>query len=263
MKKRKHYMILIILVLSLVISACSQQDDSVTEEPANNNETEETMANTEDSTNENETEDEEEEGTSNLRNEIDYTTPDSIQVLVNKDHPLPSNYEPTDLVVPDVRFPFEEDDPKKQLRKEAADALEELFIAAEEDGHYLFALSGYRSYDRQEVIFASNVNQHGEEHANTFSARAGESEHQTGLVMDISSEAVGFRLVVEFGDTPEGKWVAENAHLFGFIIRYPEGKEEITKYQYEPWHLRYVGVDVATEVFESGETYEEYLGIVE
>ena len=193
--------------------------------------------------------------------EIDYTSPDSITVLVNKEYALPDGYEPKDLVVTNVRFPFTEDDPKKQLRKEAAEALEQLFDAAEEEGHFLFAQSGYRSFERQEAIFASNVEQDGEEAANQYSARPGESEHQTGLVMDITSEAVEFRLVEEFGDTPEGKWVAENAYKYGFIIRYEKGKEDITGYQYEPWHLRYVGKKAAKTIYEQDLTLEEYVGV--
>ncbi len=186
--------------------------------------------------------------------------PYEILVLVNKNYALPNDFNPEDLVVPDVRFPFSEDDPKKQLRKEAANALEEMFQAADNDGVTLFAQSGYRSYERQEAIFASNVERHGEDHANTYSARAGESEHQTGLVMDVTSESVGFDLNTDFGETEEGKWVKEHAHEYGFIIRYPEGKEHITEYQYEPWHLRYVGKKAAQEIAEKDLTLEEYLG---
>lgn len=186
--------------------------------------------------------------------------PYEILVLVNKNYALPADFEPEDLVVPNVPFPFTEDDPKKQLRKEAAHALESLFAATEEAGLHLFAQSGYRSYDRQEVIFASNVERHGEEHANTYSARAGESEHQSGLVMDVTSQEVAFDLITDFGDTEEGKWLKNHAHEYGFIIRYPEGKEHITKYQYEPWHLRYVGVKAATEIMTNDLTLEEYLG---
>ena len=185
--------------------------------------------------------------------------PYEILSVANKDFALSGEYEPIDLTIPDVQFPFSEDDPKKQLRKEAADALEELFASAEKDGIQLFAISGYRSYDRQESIFAANVEQDGEEHANTYSAKPGESEHQTGLVMDISSEEVGFDLTTDFGATTEGEWVQDHSHEYGFIIRYPEGKEDITQYQYEPWHLRFVGVEAATKIKENGETLEEYL----
>lgn len=186
--------------------------------------------------------------------------PYDVLALVNKNYALPSDYTPEDLVVPNIRFPFDEDDPKKQLRQVAATAMEELFAATDEAGLGLFAQSGYRSYDRQDVIFASNVEKHGETHANTFSARPGESEHQTGLVMDVTSQQVGFDLITDFGDTPEGLWIKDNAHKYGFIIRYEEGKEEITKYQYEPWHLRYVGEKAATDMYLDGITLEEYLG---
>lgn len=186
--------------------------------------------------------------------------PYEILVLVNKSYALPADFEPEDLVVPNVPFPFSEDDPKKQLRQEAAHALEQLFAASKRDGLELYAQSGFRSYDRQEAIFASNVEAHGEEHANTFSARAGESEHQSGLVMDVTSQEVNFDLITDFGDTNEGKWLKDYAHEYGFIVRYPEGKENITKYQYEPWHLRYVGKKVAEEITANDLTLEEYLG---
>ncbi|RKQ33202.1 D-alanyl-D-alanine carboxypeptidase family protein [Oceanobacillus halophilus] len=179
--------------------------------------------------------------------------------IVNKEYALPNDYIPEDLVIPNVRFPFTEELPKKQMREIAADALEEMFAAADEEGLELYAQSGYRSYERQEVIFAANVDVHGEKEANNFSARPGESEHQTGLTMDISSPDVGFKLIEEFGDTEEGKWVQEHAADYGFIIRYPKGKEEITQYQYEPWHLRYVGKKAAKEMMEQEMTLEEYL----
>lgn len=187
--------------------------------------------------------------------------PYEILVLVNKQHALPADYIPHDLVIPNVRFPFTEDLPKKQLRQVAAEALEKLFEAGDQGGISLFAQSGYRSYDRQEAIFASNVNEHGEDAANHFSAKPGESERQSGLTMDVTSEDVGFRLVIAFEDTPEGKWIIENASKFGFIIRYPEGKEDITQYQYEPWHLRYVGKKAAKIITEENITLEEYLNI--
>ena len=179
--------------------------------------------------------------------------------LINKEHALPEDYIPEDLVIPDVPFPFAEDLPKKQMRQAAAAALEELFQAAEEAELELFAQSGYRSYERQDSIFAANVQAHGEEAANNFSARPGESEHQSGLTMDVTSPAVDFDLVIEFGETEEGKWIKENAADYGFIIRYPEGKEDITIYQFEPWHLRYVGVKAAKEIMSQAITLEEYL----
>lgn len=185
--------------------------------------------------------------------------PYDILALVNKHHALPDDYLPDDLVVPDVRFPFTEDLPKKQLRKVASDALEELFTAGDKAGVDLFAQSGYRSYDRQDAIFAANVEKDGEEAANNYSARPGESEHQTGLTMDITSAEINNQLSIEFADTKEGKWVKEHAAEYGFIIRYPEEKEDITEYQYEPWHLRYVGVKAAKEITKKGLSLEEYL----
>ncbi|WP_067726445.1 D-alanyl-D-alanine carboxypeptidase family protein [Oceanobacillus damuensis] len=183
--------------------------------------------------------------------------------LINKEHALPADYIPEDLVIPNVPFPFSEDTPKKQMREAAAKSLEDLFAAAEKFGLELFAISGYRSFDRQDAIFASNALKHGEEEANTFSARPGESEHQTGLSMDVTSPEVDFELVTEFENTKEGQWIQENAAEFGFIVRFPEGKEEITKYMYEPWHLRYVGEKAAKEITAQGITLEEYLGETE
>lgn len=180
-------------------------------------------------------------------------------VLVNKEHALPADYMPEDLVIPNVRFPFTEDLPKKQMREAAANALEELFAGADAAGLELFAQSGFRSYERQDAIFASNSFEHGEEEANIFSARPGESEHQTGLTMDVTSPKVNFELITEFGETEEGKWIEENAAEYGFIIRFPEGKEDITKYQYEPWHLRFVGEKAASEIMSQDITLEEYL----
>ncbi|RDW21279.1 carboxypeptidase [Oceanobacillus chungangensis] len=178
--------------------------------------------------------------------------------LINKEHALPAEYNPEDLVVPNVRFPFTEELPKKQMREIAALALEELFQAADEDGLELFAQSGYRSYDTQVSLFANYVSANGEEAANKFSALPGESEHQSGLAMDVTSVDVSYLLDTDFGDTEEGKWVKEHAAEFGFIIRYPKGKEEITQYQFEPWHLRYVGEKAAKEIMDQGITLEEY-----
>ncbi|GGK07781.1 hypothetical protein GCM10007063_32860 [Lentibacillus kapialis] len=186
--------------------------------------------------------------------------PHDILVLVNKDHALPEGFEPINLVVPDVRFPFEDFLPKKQMRQVAATAMEDMFRAADNAGLELYAQSGYRSYDRQDAIFAANVREHGEKAANNVSARPGESEHQTGLTMDVTSPDINFKLTVAFGKTDEGKWLKKHAAEYGFIIRYPKGKEDITQYQYEPWHLRYVGEEAATDIMEQGITLEEYLG---
>jgi D-alanyl-D-alanine carboxypeptidase len=185
--------------------------------------------------------------------------PSDVLVLVNKEWNLTANYVPPDLVTPDIPFSFSEDLPKKLMRQEAAIALEELFKKAEADGIQLAGVSGYRSYQRQKDIFTARAKQRGEEVANKTTAYPGQSEHQTGLAMDVSSASVNYQLLESFGETTEGIWLAENAPDFGFIIRYPKGKEEITGYSYEPWHLRYLGIETALQVSARGITYEEYL----
>lgn len=190
--------------------------------------------------------------------------PLNILALVNKQYALPGDYSPEDLTRPNVAFSFGELDIEKSwLRKEAAKHLELMFDAANKENIELFAVSGYRSYVRQTSVFDAKASQVGEEAAATVVAVPGYSEHQTGLAMDISSRSVQLELIEQFGDTTEGRWLAENAHKFGFILRYPEGKESITGYQYEPWHFRYVGVYVATTIFERQITLEEYFNIVE
>ncbi|SFG58974.1 D-alanyl-D-alanine carboxypeptidase [Halobacillus alkaliphilus] len=187
--------------------------------------------------------------------------PESIKVVVNKNRKLPEGYTPPDLTIPNVPFYFDEELPKKQMRKEAADALEKLFQAADQAGQDLVAASGYRSYERQKNLFEGYIEEYGEEKAKTFSARPGTSEHQTGLAMDVTSAKMSFKLDESFRDTKEGEWLAEHAHEYGFIIRYPEGKQEITGYTYEPWHLRYVGKNVSSEIHKAEETLEEFFGL--
>jgi D-alanyl-D-alanine carboxypeptidase len=184
---------------------------------------------------------------------------DGNLMLVNKTHPLPSDYAPSDLVTPHVAFKTGSSE-VRQMRREAAGALEQLFAAAGEEGVNLYAISGYRSYDRQAAIFAASAKSHGSEAAaNQYSARAGQSEHQTGLAMDVSSASAGYALTGGFGTTKEGAWLAENAYRFGFILRYQQGAESITGYQYEPWHIRYVGTSAAEEITNRQITLEEYL----
>lgn len=186
------------------------------------------------------------------------TNPSDITVITNKERALPSDFIPDDLVVPDVPFPFDEFHPKKQLRKEAADALEDLFRNAQEANCNLYALSGYRSYKTQETLFNESINIEGYDHANKFLAKPGYSEHQTGLSMDVTTEDVDFDVVQEFENTKEGKWLKHNCHKYGFIIRYPKDKEDITKYSYEPWHIRYVGEDISEVMNEENLCLEEF-----
>lgn len=184
--------------------------------------------------------------------------PSDTLVMVNKENSLPSDYIPENLVVPNIPFPFKEFHSKKLMRQDAGSALENLFEKAKQDGINLYATSGYRSYDRQKSIFDSNAKKYGIEKANQFSAKPGESEHQTGLAMDVTSPSVNYHLTQRFGETKEGIWLKQNAAQFGFIIRYPKEKENITGYKYEPWHLRYVGEKVATEITNQNITLEEY-----
>lgn len=191
--------------------------------------------------------------------------PTNIMVLVNPTYALQDQYTPEDLVVPNVAFSFGGVHEKSHMRKEAAEALEKMFQDAANNGIELLAISGYRSYNRQKEVFDAQVSKSGFEEASKLVAVPGNSEHQTGLSMDIASNSVSAQnyLVEAFGETVEGKWLMENAHRFGFILRYPNGKEDITGYDYEPWHYRYVGVKPAKEIYENGLTLEEYFHIVE
>jgi len=180
--------------------------------------------------------------------------PTDTLVLVNKTTNLDEDYLPPDLVwvdLPGVR--------ETQLRKEAAAALEDLFAAATAKKLSLYCCSGYRSFQTQEELYAENVKSYGQKEADLVSAKPGQSEHQTGLAMDVTAESVNFDLLESFEQTSEGEFIKNNAHQYGFIIRYPEDKTTITGYAYEPWHLRYVGKDVAAEIYEKKLTFEEYL----
>lgn len=206
---------------------------------------------------------EEEESSKNLQDELEIdaafaTSIENIAMLVNPDLSLPEDYVPNDLVYPDVRFIFEEKIEKRMLREEAAYALEDMFEAAETDGIYLAGVSAYRSHKTQTQLFNFYVERDGYEKAKTYSAAPGTSEHETGLAIDISGSTGKCAAQDCFADTVESVWLAENSANFGFIVRYPKGKEHITGYKYEPWHLRYVGKEVALEIFNKGITLEEY-----
>ncbi|WP_421381543.1 cell wall-binding repeat-containing protein [Bacillus salacetis] len=180
-------------------------------------------------------------------------------LLVNKERGIPSSYEPDRLTEPDVPFPFSDDRPKRYMSSEAAGQLGNMFDQAWNQGVELYAKSGYRSYDRQKELHDYYTRTYGEEYADRISAEPGHSEHQTGLAMDVTSAEIDYQLIEEFADTEEGQWVAENAADYGFIIRYPEGKEYMTGYKYEPWHLRYVGVRAAQYIDQQNWTLETYL----
>lgn len=175
--------------------------------------------------------------------------------LVNRDYAITADYVPNDLVKPNVLGGSE----STMLRAEAAAALEEMFTAAkEEEGYLLVAVSGYRSYGKQAAIHSQKVRSVGKKEALRVSAPAGCSEHQLGLAMDVGRKR-NTSLNKSFGDSPEGQWVAENAHRFGFIIRYKAEWEEVTGYMYEPWHLRYVGKEHAARIYELDIPFEYYV----
>jgi len=190
------------------------------------------------------------------------SNPSDITVLVNKVYRLPADYRPADLVVPNVAFIFKEADDKRLMRKEAAQALESMFAAAKQGGIHLAGVSGFRSYETQKNLFEYYVKVQGEETARRYSAEPGHSEHQTGLTMDVSGSTGQCAADDCFAGTAEAEWLAKHAHEYGFIIRYPKGKEAITGYAYEPWHLRYVGTALSKQIAAKGVTMEEHYGQV-
>lgn len=157
-------------------------------------------------------------------------------MIVNKTYGLPSDYNPGGLT------------------EEFMDAFTEMQSAATLDGIDLFIVSGFRDYEYQVALYEKYVNIDGKEIADTYSARPGYSEHQTGLTADINSADESFE------GTPEAEWLADNCYKYGFIVRYPKGKDEYTGYEYEPWHLRYVGKEKAKKLYDSGLSMEEYYG---
>lgn len=157
-------------------------------------------------------------------------------LIANKSYSLPADYAPG-------------------LDSTTESQFNALSVAAAQEGLNIYLSSGYRSYDYQKKIYNNYSSLYGADTADTFSARPGHSEHQTGLAIDVNS------IDDSFAGTPEAVWLENHAHEYGFIIRYPKGKESITGYKYEPWHIRYLGKDTATAVYNSGLTLEEYLGV--
>lgn len=158
-------------------------------------------------------------------------------LIVNKTYSLPSSYAPNGLLA------------------ECSTAFKKMQAAASRQGLSLYISSAYRSFNSQESIYNRYVNRDGKKLADTYSARPGHSEHQTGLAIDLNT------ITQSFANTAEGKWVAAHCYEYGFIIRYPKGKSHITGYCYEPWHLRFVGIETATKIYNSGLCLEEYYGI--
>ena len=184
--------------------------------------------------------------------------PTDTLILVNKHNRAPAV--PIALVKPDVPPTRKALSENIYMQPEAAEALEALFAGAKEDGITLLATSGFRSYSTQKAIFERKLEKMSERAANASVAKPGYSEHQTGLAMDVEGQSsLGMGLVEDFGETPEGKWLAQHCHEYGFIIRYPKGKTDITGYIYEPWHIRYVGKEAAAEIAALDVTLEEYI----
>lgn len=184
--------------------------------------------------------------------------PASLWVVANKLRPLqPLDFAPGDLRTAAIPFVYE-----PVLRDEAATAAEQLVAAAAAEGIALTAQSSYRSYGSQQRVYAGWVAQLGQQAADLTSARPGHSEHQTGLSIDFSAVPANCTLDQCFAQTPQGQWLAANAWRFGYHLRYPEGATPVTGYEFEPWHFRYVGPELAAELHATGiRTLEEFFGL--
>ena len=172
-------------------------------------------------------------------------------VLCNKYYYLGSDYVPKDLTTINNNY----SSGNKQMTKDATLAFEEMAKDAKKDGYTIRAVSTYRSYSYQENLYNNYASQDGKAKADTYSARPGYSEHQTGLAVDVDNAKVTY---TKFGTTKEFGWMKDNAYKYGFILRYTKETEFITGYMNEPWHYRYVGKDIAKYIYEHPMTYEEY-----
>lgn len=198
------------------------------------------------------------------RNESDHTgvlnnTDQNLLIVANKKNPLAQGYEPSDLRIVNCDTNYD----GWYLRDEAASAIESMFDAAAAQGVTLICKSGYRSAEYQSSLYNNYVNMYGSYEADRISSRPGYSDHQTGLAMDIGDHDLATVFTTDMEYTIEGQWLYEHAHEFGFILRYPKGKEDITGYSFEPWHYRYVGITAATEMYNISPDYtlEEYTGL--
>ncbi|MCO4236024.1 M15 family metallopeptidase [Pseudarthrobacter sp. MDT3-28] len=196
-----------------------------------------------------------------LPRQFSLTDPASPWLVVNKHRPLaPADYVPADLVQPNVRLAVSGE--AALLNSTTAAAAEAMFATAAQDGVSMTLASGYRSYGTQVATYNGYVAARGQSDADTASARPGYSEHQTGWSFDIGDGggACGFQPC--FADQPAAVWAKENGHCFGFVVRYPWMFHPITGYYYEPWHLRFIGVEAATDMATRGiSTVEEYFGV--
>jgi zinc D-Ala-D-Ala carboxypeptidase len=187
--------------------------------------------------------------------------PGSPWLVVNKQRPLPANYQTPELTTPDIMLRWAIDAETMQVSKMIVTSLEAMNDALLSAGHKLELISGYRSDSYQKMLYDSHVDQYGQAEADRQSAKPGTSEHQTGLAVDLGRSDKKCDLLECFGALPEGKWLNLHAHEYGFIIRYPKNKEQSTGYMYEPWHLRYVGKELAAELNANSATMEEFFGL--
>ncbi|MBE6138702.1 MAG: D-alanyl-D-alanine carboxypeptidase family protein [Firmicutes bacterium] len=177
--------------------------------------------------------------------------PDIKSVLVNKNYKLPIEYVPNDLTLISNLYAYE----NKYLRKEAKDAFEQLSRDASTLGYKIIAVSAYRDYYYQDQLYNNYIKEKGSQYADKCSARPGHSEHQTGLAVDVMGSNNDYD---HFENSLEFEWMKNNAHHYGFILRYPENKTKITGFKYEPWHYRYVGITIANIIYQENITLEEY-----
>jgi D-alanyl-D-alanine carboxypeptidase len=185
----------------------------------------------------------------------------SLWVVVNKGRALPASYVPASLVVPNIPLRQSAAGPAMQVRADTAAALEAMITQASGEGVSLMLTSGYRSYNDQVAVHQGYAQSQGSAAADTFSARAGHSEHQTGLAADLEPTNHTCELDQCFETTPEGQWLAANCYKFGFIIRYQKNTTNLTGYEYEPWHVRYVGKDLAAQLQTSNQTLEQFFDL--
>ena len=194
----------------------------------------------------------------NTRTNYDYYTHTSVTnmdlgygILVNKYYSLPEKYAPEDVVSMSSTYAY----PNNSIRSEVYEAFKEMSSKAKEEKISLIANSSYRDYNSQKEIYDEYADKNGKEYADKYAARPDFSEHQSGLALDIFTPGYGMK---NFDNSDAFKWLTANSYKYGFILRYPDGKENITGYAYESWHYRYLGKDLARKVYESGLTFDEY-----
>lgn len=182
---------------------------------------------------------------------------DPLMILINRNNSVDSEFVPENLVLSEFNFVSGSDN--RSLLQVTADAAKKMFEAAYEEGIILLGVSGYRSYYVQESLYYYRVYNEGQAEADRYTAKPGQSEHQVGLALDILSEDYQ-SLDINFDNTEAYRWLKDNCYKYGFILRYPLGKEEITGFSYEPWHYRYIGnSDIAKEIMDKNITFEEYI----